>query len=201
MDAGGEVLKLWSTGKSTNMGGHLSAAISRLTDHRLVTVEGVRDPLCAGGERYSSATDLVPESLRNNWGLLNDANLPAELGSRLQVLALLPEGWGQGDGHALTSLSVTSFLRFWRGAAVLQPATPFLTLTFSGHLQAEWHASWRRHFQIEFISPERTHVALLEGANEWLGTVEVPEVLAMAGRRRNPLKWRLPVRRSPRSPS
>lgn len=147
-------------------------------------------PVDTDTHRENPSTNLLPESITANWTLFADAALPISLASRLLMLANLADGWGEGAGQKLTGLSVTAFLRFWKGASASAPTTPFLTLTYSGHLQAEWHASWRRHLQIEFISTEKTLVGLVEGNDQWTGKASVFGALEACNRSGQPLRWK-----------
>lgn len=145
-------------------------------------------PQAKGAEQ---TTDVVPQSLLQNWQLWSETAMSDSLRSRLLVLAGTRDGWSDGAGESLSALSVCAFLRFWRDAKKAKAVDPFLTLTFAGHLQAEWHASWKRHLQIEFVSTEKAKVALLDGEAEWIARDGVYEVLSsICQRRSTPLKWR-----------
>ena len=135
-------------------------------------------------------TSATPESLRVNWNSLAISRLSTRLSKRLHQLAEKPDGWRGPGSKRLSPTSLRNFLGFW--ALISENAVePFITLAPNGNLYAEWHASWKRHLDLEFAGNDEVFYGLFHGGYESEGkdlTTEVANM--MQSRRINPFNWK-----------
>lgn len=137
----------------------------------------------------SDHTSVVPNCIRANWTLYQKAGLPSELQQRLFWLASLDNGW-RGRGSA--ALKVDSMATFLRGCTVLPSGwkVPFVSLTASGRLSLEWHSSWARHLDVEFLENGEAIFGLLSGRATYEGKDKVENVIkAISGISRRAFSW------------
>jgi hypothetical protein len=136
-----------------------------------------------------SITTFMPDSLRDNLLGLRTSNLQEQIHSRLWFLANKPDRWRGAGSKRLNSESLRNFLRCWRKIAA-DAAEPFVTLAPNGNVYAEWHASWRRHLDMEFSSDGKVYFGLCHNGDTVEGKDDLEEVLnAMLARRKNPFRW------------
>jgi hypothetical protein len=139
----------------------------------------------------ATSSNALPESIRKNWQRLGTSGLSLGLFRRLKALAQKPDGWRGAGSRALSASSLRQFLDFWR-AVRNQPTEPFLTVAPNGHLYAEWHASWKRHLDLEFTGGDTIFFGLFHGHRTYEGC-DSPQELAsfLLGRKTNPLNWHM----------
>ncbi len=139
--------------------------------------------------KNSRSSDAVPESIRDNWQRLATSGLSEGLYSRLQKLANKLDGWRGKGSRRLSAGSLHHFLIFW--SLVKENAVePFVTLAPNGHLYAEWHASWKRHLDVEFTDTGDVFYGLFHGNVIHEGREKVSElVIMLQSRHTNPFKW------------
>ena len=71
-----------------------------------------------------------------------------------------------------------------------EAAEPFLSLTPDGHLYAEWHASWRRHLDVEFTADGQVYFGLFNNGNILEGKLKLDDFHPMiTGGGQNPFCW------------
>jgi hypothetical protein len=141
-------------------------------------------------ESAEPVSTTLPTSLRVNWNSLAISGLSAGLIERLFRLAEKPDGWRGPGSKRLSPASLRNFLGFW--ASISENAVePFITLAPNGNLYAEWHASWKRHLDIEFAGNDEVFYGLFHGAHPSEGKDFTAEVVnMMQSRRINPFNWK-----------
>jgi hypothetical protein len=137
----------------------------------------------------SSTSNTLPAAIRDNWLSLARSGLQPATMNKLIRLARKQDGWKGAGSVGLKTGALRSFLSFWRAISD-EAREPFLTVTPAGNLYAEWHASWRRHLDIEFVGNGEVFFGLfhtdeiLEGRSR---TKPLEELLK--SRRGTPLLW------------
>jgi hypothetical protein len=121
---------------------------------------------------------------------LASSTLTPKTFQKLQTIASKPDGWRGSGSIKLNSISLRSFLKLWK--EIDQEAEePFVTLAPNGHLYAEWHASWRRHLDVEFATDGSVFFGLFHNRDAIEGKTSLEHLIAiMRGRRQNPFQWK-----------
>jgi hypothetical protein len=101
------------------------------------------------GDEMRSAADTTPLSIALNWTRLTRAELSDKAYSKLFSIAARSEGWRGPGSRALSSASLSVFLKFWSDVS-REAAEPQFALMPNGHLCAEWFKNDRRHLDLEF---------------------------------------------------
>lgn len=135
-------------------------------------------------------TSVVPESFAANAQLLHRSGISKDALARLFRLAEKQYGWKDPTSQSLKAFSLRAFAMFW----MLLPQgsrEPFLTLTPNGNLLAQWHASWRRHLDIEFASDEVLYFGLFDHREVIEGKARLSSLVEMLRHRKNsPFSWK-----------
>ena len=138
----------------------------------------------------SPKTNSLPDSLRDNWNSLGTSCLSDDMYKKISALARKPNHWRGAGSKKLSSQSLSNFLLFWRTIRD-KASEPFLTLAPSGNIYAEWHASWRRHLDLEFTPNGKVYFGLFNGGHTVEGKDKLCEVInSMLSRRQNPFRWK-----------
>jgi hypothetical protein len=151
------------------------------------SVVGLSAP--AGNEQVKKISGATPLSIELNWTRLTRANLSETACSRLSSIAARSEGWRGRGSKALSSASLSVFLKFWDVAS--QDATePQFALMANGHLSAEWFKNSRRHLDLEFADDWMIYFGLFngEGVSEGKETIRNIHKMLKATDSR-PLRW------------
>lgn len=135
-------------------------------------------------------TAALPSSIFANWQELSRAELSNANVDRLIGLASKAEGWKGAGSRSLQPGAIRTFLTFW--AHVNAKVEPFVTSTTKGGLYIEWHASWKRHLDLEFAPDGRVFLALIEGEQlVEAKTTATDAAKLIMNRTSDPTKWRL----------
>jgi hypothetical protein len=139
----------------------------------------------------NNRTNSIPDSYRDNLYGMRTSKLSESIKRRLLTLANEPDRWRGPGSKRLNSESLRNFLEAWRrifGKAV----EPFLTLAPAGNIYAEWHASWRRHLDLEFAPDGKVYFGLFHSQDTVEGKSDLEDVISsMLARRTNPFRWKV----------
>jgi len=138
----------------------------------------------------SPLTNVVPDSFRANAGLLIRSGLSRETIARIFRLSDKPDGWREPGSKRLDASSLRAFLTFWTTIA-RQAREPFLSLAPNGNLIAHWHASWRRHLDLEFDRSNVIYFGLFDNRDVLQGKAVLANLVqTLTARRNNPFMWK-----------
>lgn len=135
------------------------------------------------------STEALPPALEDNWIALALSGLSERAYERIQILARKPEGWRGSSSKPLRSDSLGDFLTFWN---IVRPYAkePEFALTPRGHIQAEWHKSWKRHLELEFVGNGRVFYGLFDKNSVHEGVGGLEELCGiLQSRGSKPLRW------------
>jgi uncharacterized protein YbjT (DUF2867 family) len=140
----------------------------------------------------SESTSALPVSYRDNAPVLNRSGLSKETSDRIFQLAAKSSGHNEEQARPLDAASLRAFLSFWISISA-QAREPILSLAPNGNLVAHWHASWRRHLDLEFDRGNIIYFGLFDNHDVVQGkAVSANLIQTLAGRTNNPFMWKQP---------
>lgn len=135
-------------------------------------------------------TDAQPKAIQDNWHSLATSDLTDATFSKIEKISALPNEWRGPGSSKLSPSSLRRFLQLWKLISG-DAAEPFLSLTPNGNLYAEWHASWRRHLDVEFTADGQIYFGFFHNSNVLEGKLKFDDFHAMiTGCSQNPFRWR-----------
>jgi hypothetical protein len=135
------------------------------------------------------AADATPLSIALNWIRLTRAELSDAAYSKLFSIATRSEGWRGLGSRALSSASLSVFLKFW-SVVSQEAAEPQFALMPNGHLCAEWFKNDRRHLDLEFADDWMIYFGLFNGNGIWEGKETIENLaITLKATPSKPLLW------------
>lgn len=155
----------------------------RSNPSRMIWVQGLIS------QDEEETAESLPVSIRENWQSFATSGISVQLFTRILDLSTLQDGWRGANSKGLTAGSLRSFLQFWR--LVRNDAKePFTTVAPNGNLYCEWHSSWKRHLDIEFVSGGSVYFGLFHNDQVVEGREKLKSLAAMLrARDKYPLNW------------
>ncbi|MEQ9329150.1 MAG: hypothetical protein RJQ21_17850 [Rhodospirillales bacterium] len=134
-------------------------------------------------------SDTLAQSIEENWQRLASSNIDIDLFKRILMFSSMSDGWRGEGSKALSPKSLKTFLEFWRDVNC-KAKKPNIALSPRGNVYAEWHKSWKKHLDIEFMGDGSALFGLLDGASIVEGRETVNNIVSLVlNRKEKPLLW------------
>jgi hypothetical protein len=139
-------------------------------------------------EPSGSTTNLLPETILNNWGSIVRGAMSVRMYGDLVRLASFQDGWRGPGSRSLRAGSLNNFLRFW-GLVRSYAKEPEIALAPDGSLHAEWFASERKRLDAKFSERDVVfglfaNTVIVEGVDDVKNVVQI-----LSLQRSRPLSW------------
>ena len=125
--------------------------------------------------RVPTNSNVVPDTIRENWQALANSCLSDRSYLHLLKLAKKEHGWRGLGTRSLDGRSLGQFLSFWTNARS-HAIEPEFALLPNGNLQAEWYRDDHHFTELEFRSDGLVFFAFFDGSSEIEGLARLTEI-------------------------
>lgn len=165
----------------------LGAAETNMVIHSVYLLN--EEPQRAPVYRLPTNSNVVPDTIRENWQALANSGLSDRSYLQLLKLAKKEHGWRGLGTRSLDGRSLGQFLSFW--AKVRSHALePEFVLLPNGNLQVEWYRDDHHFTELEFRSDGSVFFGFFDASSEIEGSARLVEIQPLIeARRYRYLRW------------